>query len=82
MGRFLRKIFAIPIKMTLSIPNSMKGYSSGIKIDATQWAQSRVVASKVMPSTTGVAKSGSELEPHGTANKKSGSVLEPHSKKE
>jgi hypothetical protein len=70
MGRFLRKIFAIPIKMTLSIPNSMKGYSSSGR------------GSILMPSTTGVAKSGSELEPHGTANKKSGSVLEPHSKKE
>jgi hypothetical protein len=34
-----------------------------------------------MPSTAGVAKSGSELEPHGTADKKSGSVLEPPTKK-
>jgi hypothetical protein len=36
MGRFFEKIFAVPIKMTSLIPNLMKGYSSGIKSDATQ----------------------------------------------
>jgi hypothetical protein len=32
----LRKNFAVPIKIHSPIPNSVKGYSSGIKIDATQ----------------------------------------------
>jgi hypothetical protein len=39
------------------------------------------VALKVMPPTTGIAKSGAILEPYGVADKKSGSVLEPRSKK-
>jgi hypothetical protein len=76
----LRKNFAVPIKTSSPIPNSVKGYSSGINFDATQQGQSREMALKIMPSTTGVAKSGSVLEPHSTADKKSGSVLEPHSK--
>jgi hypothetical protein len=76
-----KKIFAVPIKTTSPIPNSMKGCSSGINFDATQQGQSREMALKIMPSTTGVAKSGSVLEPHGTADKKSGSDSEPHSKK-
>jgi hypothetical protein len=77
----LRKNFAVPIKTSSPIPNSVNGYSSGINFDAAQQRQAREMALKMMPSTTGVAKSGSVLEPHGTADKKSGSVLEPHSKK-
>jgi hypothetical protein len=49
MGRFLRKIFAVPIKTTSPIPNSVKGYASGINFDATQQGQSREMALKVMP---------------------------------
>jgi hypothetical protein len=42
-----------------------------------KWERPREAALKVMPSTTGVAKSGSKTEPHGTADKKSGSKVAP-----
>jgi hypothetical protein len=61
-AEILRKVFAVPIKTTLPIPNSTKGYSSGINFDAAQQRQSREMALKMMPSTTGIAKSGATIQ--------------------
>jgi hypothetical protein len=48
----------------------VKGYTSGINFDAMKWERPRESALKVMPSTTGIAKSGSETEPRAKKNKK------------
>jgi hypothetical protein len=68
MGFFIfRKIFAVPIKTSSLIPNSVKGYSSSGR------------GSILMPPTTGIAKSGAILEPYGEESIKNGANLAPQS---
>jgi hypothetical protein len=57
----------------------VKGYTSGINFDAMKWEQPGEAALKVMPLTTGIAKSGAILEPSGDGGIKSDANLAPQS---